>query len=171
LTQQNLLYALSVRLSCDEPRDQERQRDGRREDENNAKEEDDHRPPRERRIVVADRREEALDGVSQAEAPSVGGRLREGHPLGGVWSVQRALTRRGAGVKLRRSGKPTRDHRRPRSLCYLLRRCAVDRERRACLRYLAVCSVETVLGADGSCRRRVAPRTRPPTPLHHRVVE
>ncbi len=85
-----------VRLSCDEPRGQERQRDGRREDENNAKEEDDHRPPRERRIVVADRREEALDGVSQAGAPSVGGRLREGHPLGGVWSVQRALTRRGA---------------------------------------------------------------------------
>ena len=84
--------AFLVRLSCDEPRDQERQRDGRREDENNAKEEDDHRPPRERRIVVADRREEALDGVSQAEAPSVGGRLREGHPLGGVWSVQRALT-------------------------------------------------------------------------------
>jgi hypothetical protein len=78
--------AFLVRLSCDEPRNQERQRDGRREDENNAKEEDDHRPPRERRIVVADRREEAPDGVSQAEAPSVGGRLRKGHPLGGVWS-------------------------------------------------------------------------------------
>ena len=72
--------AFLVRLSCDEPRDQERQRDDRREGENNADEEDDHLPPRERRIVVADRREEAPEGVSQAEAPSVGGRLREGHP-------------------------------------------------------------------------------------------
>lgn len=72
--------AFLIRLSCDEPRDQKRQRDDRREDENNAEEEDDHRPPRERRIVVVDRREEAPKGVSQAEAPSVGGRLREGHP-------------------------------------------------------------------------------------------
>ncbi len=72
--------AFLVRLSCDEPRDQERKRDDRRDDENNADEEDDHRPPWERRIVVADRREEAPEGVSQAEAPSVGGRLREGHP-------------------------------------------------------------------------------------------
>jgi len=112
--------------------------------ENNAEEEDDHRPPRERRIVVADRREEAPEGVSQAEAPSVGGRLREGHPLGGVWSVQRALTRA---------------------------RGRADRERRARPRYLAVCSDETVLGANPSCRRRVSFPSTARTTLHSRVVE
>jgi hypothetical protein len=82
--------AFLIRLSCDEPRDQERQRDDRREDENNAEEENDHRPPRERGIVVADRREEAPEGVWQAEVPSVGV-VSVRHPLGGVWSVQRAL--------------------------------------------------------------------------------
>ena len=52
----------------------------RRDEENDGDEEDGHRPPGERLIVVADRREEAAEGISGAEAPSAGSRVGQGYP-------------------------------------------------------------------------------------------
>ena len=83
-----------VGLSSDEPGDEERQRDERRDEENDGDEEDGQRPPGERQIVVADRREEAAEGISEAEAPSARSGVPQGYPDAAqyrrchVWSMR-----------------------------------------------------------------------------------
>jgi hypothetical protein len=74
----------------------------------------------------------------------------------------------------RSTSSPGREHARgcprPLALATCPYAARVDRERRARLRYLAVCSDESVLGADPSCRRRVSSPSTARMTLHPRVV-